>query len=379
MTALVQKERREVKAYVDQVRAQVNAAMTAQKYEKVQKILEQIPRPLLDEPMRKIYVEAGDALTEVDSLIREIRNAIVTKQYSPLLSCVQRYLELKANDPEAKNLQQKIEKLTTITTPLGMKLRRIPSGRFYMGSHDSDEYLRNNESPQHRVFITNNLFVGVCPVTQAEFRQVMDFNPSVSTENDACPVDSVTWYTALEFCNKMSSLEELPPYYELEGIKRRANGAIEKARVAILGGDGYRLPSEAEWEYACRAGSISPWCFGDQVMDVGEYAWYFDNSGMETHPVGEKKPNPWGIRDCHGNVMEWCYDWYDEYYYQSRPDEEENPAGPEDGLAKVLRGGAWQFGAEATRCAYRNSSVPDAASSVIGLRVFRNATDDVMS
>ncbi len=378
MTALVQKERREVKAYVDQVRAQVNSAMTAQKYDKARKILEQVPRPLLDEPMRKIYVDAGDALTEVDSLIREIRNAIATKQYSPLLSCVQRYLELKANDPEARSLQQKIEKLTTVTSHLGMKLRRIPSGRFYMGSHDSDEYLRNNESPQHKVLMTHNLFVGVYQVTQADFKQVMEYNPSVSTENDACPVDSVTWFSALEFCNKMSDLEELPHYYELNGIKRRSNGSIERARVTTLGGEGYRLPTEAEWEYACRAGSISPWCFGDQVMDVGEYAWYYDNSGMETHPVGEKKPNAWGLCDFHGNIMEWCHDWYDEYYYQQRPDEEEDPAGPEDGIAKVLRGGAWQFGAEATRCAYRNSSSPDTASSVIGLRVCRNATDDVM-
>ncbi len=161
MTALIHKERRDIKAYVDNVRGQANAAMEAQKYDKVRQILEQVPRPLLDEPMRKQYVEAGEALTEVDSLIREIRNAISTKQYSQLLSCVQRYLELKANDPEAKNLQQKIEKLTTTTSATGMKLRRIPSGRFYMGSHDTDEFLRNNEHPQHRVQITRSLFVGV--------------------------------------------------------------------------------------------------------------------------------------------------------------------------------------------------------------------------
>ncbi len=378
MTALIHKERKEIRAYVENVRSQANAVMEAQKYDKVRQILEQVPRPLLAEPMRKQYVEAGDALTEVDSLIREIRNAIATKQYSPLLSCVQRYLELKANDPEARSLQKKIEKLTTITSSKGMKLRRIPSGRFYMGSHDSDEYLRNNEHPQHRVQITRNLFVGVYPVTQLDFLQLMEFNPSAASDSDLCPVDSVTWYSAAEFCNKMSDMEHLSPFYELKSIKRRATGSIESAQVFTLGGDGYRLLTEAEWEYTCRAGSITPWCFGDQVMDVGEYAWYYDDSFSETHPVGQKKPNAWGLFDMHGNVMEWCHDWYDEFYYSQRPDEEENPMGPDDGLAKVLRGGAWQFGAEATRCAYRNSSTPESTSSIIGFRVCRNATDEVM-
>jgi formylglycine-generating enzyme required for sulfatase activity len=378
MTALIQKERRDIKAYVGNIRAQANAAMAEQKYDKVQQILEQVPRPLLDEPLRLQYAEAGEILTEVDSLIREIRNAISTKRYSQLLSCVQRYLELKANDPEAKNLQQKIEKLTTITSPKGMKLRRIPSGRFYMGSHDSDEYLRNNEHPQHRVQITRNLFVGVYQVTQGDFLQLMEYNPSAATDNEQCPADSVTWYSAIEFCNKMSEAEGLSPYYELKSIKRRAIGSIEKAEVTVLDGNGYRLLTEAEWEYVCRAGSITPWCYGDQVMEVGDYAWYYDNSSMETHPVGGKKPNSWGLFDMHGNIMEWCYDWYDEFYYQQCSDEEENPTGPMEGGAKVLRGGAWQFGAEATRCAYRNSSSPDTASSVIGFRVCRNAPDDAM-
>lgn len=378
MTALIHKERRDIKAYVDNIRVQANAAMEAQKYERVQQILEQVPRPLLDEELRKQYVEAGEILTEVDSLIREIRNAITTKQYSQLLSCVQRYSELKANDPEARNLQQKIEKLTTMTSAKGMKLRRIPPGRFYMGSHDTDEFLRNNEHPQHRVQITKSLFVGVYAVTQAEFTELMEFNPSTSVDSETNPVDSVSWFSALEFCNKMSEVEEVPPYYDLSKVKRRSNGSIESADVKINGGDGYRLLTEAEWEYVCRAGSITPWCFGDQVMEVGESAWYYDNSSMESHPVGEKKPNAWGLFDMHGNIMEWCQDWYGEFYYEQCPDETEDPEGPKDGTARVLRGGAWQFGAEATRSAYRNSSTPDAASSVIGFRVCRNAGDDVM-
>jgi formylglycine-generating enzyme required for sulfatase activity/ribosomal protein L40E len=378
MTLLIQKERRDIKVYVDGIRAQANAAMGSQKYERVRQILEQVPRPLLDEPLRKQYTDAGEALTEVDSLVREIRNAISTKQYSQLLSCVQRYLELKANDPEAQNLQRKIEKLTTTTSVKGMKLRRLPSGRFYMGSHDSDEYLRNNEHPQHKVILPQNLFVGVYPVTQKEFLELMEYNPSVATENEDCPVEGVTWFSAVEFCNKMSEAESLRPYYEIKAVRRRSNNSIENANVSILGGDGYRLPTEAEWEYACRAGSITPWSFGDQVLDVGHYAWYYDNALQETHPVGQRKPNSWGLYDMHGNVMEWCYDWYNEFQYQQYVEEVESPSGPEDGSAKVLRGGAWQFGAEATRCAYRNSSSPDTVAGVIGFRVCRNAGEDAM-
>jgi len=378
MTMLIQKERRDIKAYVEGIRAQANAAMESQKYERVRQILEQVPRPLLDDALRQQYVDAEEALTEVDSLIREIRNAISTKQYSQLLSCVQRYLELKANDPEAQNLQRKIEKLTTTTSATGMKLRRIPGGRFYMGSHESDEYLRNNEHPQHKVIIPHNLFVGVYLVTQAQFQELMDYNPSIVLENEECPVEGVTWYSAIEFCNKMSEAESLPPFYGIKAVRRRMNKSIEGAKVTILGGEGYRLPTEAEWEYACRAGSISPWCFGDQVMDVGHYAWYYENSSMETHPVGQRKPNAWGLFDMHGNVMEWCYDWYDDLLYQQSGEEEENPTGPADGISKVLRGGAWQFGAEATRCAYRNSSAPEAVAGVIGFRVCRNADDEAM-
>jgi formylglycine-generating enzyme required for sulfatase activity/serine/threonine protein kinase len=378
MTLLIQKERRDIKAYVDGVRAQANAAMASQKYEQVRQILEQVPRPLLDEELCQQYVEAGEALTEVDSLVREIRNTISTKQYSQLLSCVQRYSELKANDPEAQNLQRKIEKLTTIVSANGMKLRRIPGGRFYMGSHDSDEYLRNNEYPQHKVVLTSNFFIGVYPVTQQQFHELMEYNPSSVVDNDLCPVEGVTWYSAVEFCNKMSEAESIAPYYEIKAVRRRANNSIESAKVAILGGDGFRLPTEAEWEYACRAGSITTWSFGDQVFDVGNYAWYYDNSGMETHPVGQRKPNSWGLFDMHGNVMEWCYDWYDDTHYQRCLEEETDPSGPADGMAKVLRGGAWQFGAEATRCAYRNSSTPEAVVGVIGFRVCRNAGDESM-
>lgn len=372
---IMQMERRDIRMRVEGIRLQAKAFLEEQKYEKVQETLAQIPPALVNDELRKMYQEAGECMIEVNSLVQEIRNSIATKKYNTLLSCVHRYLELKANDPEAKNLQQKIEKLTTITTAGEMKLRRIPPGRFYMGSHESDEFIRNNERPQHRVSLSHSFFMGVYPVTQGEFLRLMGYNPSLATEDMRCPVDNVSWYTALEFCNKMCDEEGLPRYYELTNIKRRVTHNIEYADVHILGGEGFRLPTEAEWEYTCRSGSITPWFHGDLLLDVGQYAWYYDNAQMETHAVGGKKPNAWGLYDMHGNVLEWCYDWYNEFYYQQCP-EEENPLGPETGTAKSLRGGAWQFGAEATRSAYRNSCSPETSSSVIGFRITRNAGDD---
>ena len=373
---IFQKERRELRAYSESIIAKARYYMQGQQYEKIQQVLEQVPQVLVDEDMKKIYAEAGECIREVESLVLEIRNAISAKQYNTLLARVQRYAELKSNDPEAKTLQEKIEKLTTLTTSNGIKLRRIPSGKFYMGSHDSDEYMRNNEKPQHRVQITHSMYMAVTQVTQDQFLEVMKYNPSTSVENGLNPVDCVNWYGAIEFCNKLSEKEGLEPYYQLDDVRRRPNSqVIEEADVWIRNGNGYRLPTEAEWEYCSRAGSITPWCFGDLVLDVGQYAWYYDNSQLETHPVGMKKTNAWGLLDMHGNVMEWCYDWYNEFYYQQNPPEDD-PTGPAEGSVRALRGGAWQFGAEATRSAYRNSANPDIMSNVIGFRIVRTASDD---
>jgi len=372
MFQVIQKERKEIRMEVENIRLQAKATFEEQKYEKVQEILSHVPAALVNDEMRNLYQEAGECLIEVTSLIRSIRNAILTKKYTTLLSCVQRYLELKANDPEAKSLQEKIEALTTVTSKIGIKLRRIPPGKFYMGSHDSDDYIRNNERPQHRVTLTQSFLVSDCPVTQKDFQRIMAYNPSISNDDPKCPVDNVTWFTALEFCNKLSEMDGLSPYYGISNPKRRASATIESAEISVLGGDGYRLLTEAEWEYVCRAGSITPWCCGDLVVEVTHYAWYFDNSPNGTQPVGLKKPNAWGLYDMPGNVMEWCFDWFGELYYQ-QCGEVEDPIGPEIGTAKTIRGGSWQFGPEAARSACRNSSNPESSSNMIGFRIARNA------
>ncbi|MCL2305042.1 MAG: SUMF1/EgtB/PvdO family nonheme iron enzyme [Planctomycetaceae bacterium] len=374
---IIQKERKEIRLEVENIRIHAKAAFDEQKYEKVQEILSRVPDALVTDEMRKLYREAEECLTEVASLFREIRNSILTKQHNTLLSCVQRYLELKANDPEAKSLQEKIETLTTVTSKAGIKLRRIPSGKFYMGSHDSDEYLRNNERPQHRVTLTQPFLVAGYLITQKVFQRIMDYNPSISSDDPSCPVDNVTWFTALEFCNKLSDKDGLSPYYELLNIKRRSSSnSIESADVVVLGGEGYRLLTEAEWEYSCRAGSITPWYCGDLAVEVTHCAWYFDNSPSGTQPVGLKKPNSWGLYDMHGNVMEWCFDWYNELYYQ-QCGEVENPTGPETGTAKTVRGGSWQFGPEAARSACRNSNNPEGSSNMIGFRIARNVVEEI--
>jgi formylglycine-generating enzyme required for sulfatase activity len=142
--------------------------------------------------------------------------------------------------------------------------------------------------------------------------------------------------------------------------------------------NGYRLPTEAEWEYACRAGTTTTYFFGDDESKLKAYAWFEDNSGGKPRPVGQKPANPWGLYDMHGNVWEWCNDFYKVDYYQESP--RENPRGPETGETKVLRGGAWKFSAESCRSGYRYNENPGYADvcfgyDIYGFRCVRNAGD----
>jgi formylglycine-generating enzyme required for sulfatase activity len=207
----------------------------------------------------------------------------------------------------------------------------------------------------HRVRITRPFYLGVYPVTQQEYERVIGSNPSATTEDGRHPVEQVSWFDAVTFCNKLSERENLPSYYTIAG-----------AEVSIRGRAGYRLLTEAEWEYACRAGSTTRFSSGDDEAALRDYGWFLGNSASSTHPVGERKPNAWGLCDMHGNVFEWCQDWYDAEYYGTSV--QEDPPGPSSGVARVVRGGSYLSPALGARSAARTANPPDRKIDYLGFR-----------
>ena len=169
-------------------------------------------------------------------------------------------------------------------------------------------------------------------------------------------MENVSWLDAVKFCNKLSEREKRTPFYRIDGTE-----------VTIVGGNGYRLPTEAEWEYACRAKSTTLYPFGDDAGKLGEYAWYASNSESKTHPVGQKLPNAWGLYDMLGNVWEWCADWYDEKYYASSPPAD--PPGAPGASHRVIRGGSWYGDPGYCRPAYRGRYTPGYRYDDLGFRV----------
>jgi len=242
--------------------------------------------------------------------------------------------------PEQQAAAQKLGRPVVETNSIGMKLVLIPPGEFQMGS-PATEVGRDNDEQPHQVRITKAFHLGVHEVTQEQYERVMAVNPS-HFKGPQHPVGTVSWDHAMEFCDKLSALPD------------------EKAADRS-----YCLPTEAEWEYACRAGSTTPYSFGDNATDLGNHAWFKENSSATTHPVGEKHPNAWGLYDMHGNVLEWCADWFGEYT-QSPVDD---PAGPSAGTDRVTRGGSWDFAAPLCRAADRDRRPPAVRNLGLGFRV----------
>jgi formylglycine-generating enzyme required for sulfatase activity len=231
-----------------------------------------------------------------------------------------------------------------ITNALGMKLRWIPKGKFTMGSPEKEKGRYDSEGPQHRVTFDQGFWMAETEVTQAQYQAVMGENPSLFKGEDL-PVEQVSWHQAVEFCRKLAERE------------RRA-GKLSSGWV-------YRLPSEAEWEYAARAGST-----GARYGALDEIAWYEGNAGSETHPVGKRLSNAWGLHDMLGNVWEWCQDvWHDDY-----------EGAPTDGSAwskgrkgrkadwRAIRGGVWLLDAGNVRAAYRFGNEPVLRYDFLGFR-----------
>jgi len=253
-----------------------------------------------------------------------------------------------------------------LTNSIGMKFRLIQPGTFMMGSPAS-EAGRDSDERQHQVTLTQPFYMGVYPVAVGDFKRFVDKvgyktegerdgkgaygwtgkewkqdakitwrNPGF-TQTDQDPVVCVSWNDAQSYCQRLSEVE----------------------------GKSYRLPTESEWEYGCRAGSSTAYCFGDGEARLGEYAWYDSNSGNKTHAVGQKKPNAWGLYDMHGNVWEWCSDWHGEYPSGAVTD----PTGASTGSYRVLRGGGWRYVAALCRSANRNGLGPSGRNDDLGFRL----------
>jgi len=228
----------------------------------------------------------------------------------------------------------------TITNTIGMEFVLIPAGKFDMGSPSDEEDRWSAEGPVHHVNIGKAFYMGRYEVTQKQWRAIMGDNPSYF-KGDNLPVEQVSWYDAQEFIRKLNEKEST---------------------------DKYRLPSEAEWEYACRAGTITKYSFGDSESNLGDYAWYDDNSDLKTHPVGQKKPNPWGLYDLYGNVREWVQDTLSDYN-GAPTDGSAWESG--DGTYRVSRGGGCNYGAGACRSAFRNFEGSNRSLSNLGFRLLK--------
>lgn len=249
-------------------------------------------------------------------------------------------LDLSAADKSVEFPATVPEKHPAILNSIGMSLKLLPAGRFQMGSTSGD----SDEKPVHEVTLTAPFYVGVYEVTQEQYERVMGTNPSSFKGRAKNPVENVSWKAAVEFCGKLSAMRA-----------EKSSGRV------------YRLPSEAEWEYACRSGTTTAFSFDTDPAQLGDYAWFKDNSGRSTHPVGKKQPNGWGLYDMHGNVWEWCQDWKTDY----SSDSVTNPKGPPSGSTRVYRGGSWRSKARSCRSADRFKHIrpPGYRDNRLGFRV----------
>jgi len=263
------------------------------------------------------------------------------------------------------------------TAPDNMVL--INGGSFMMGSPPEEPERMANEGPQRKITVSS-FYMGKHEVTQAEYQELIGAIPS-GFKGDDLPVENVSWYDAIEYCNKRSEKEGLTPVYSIDKTQvdptntnrlDNVNWKITFNRKA----NGYRLPTEAEWEYACRAGTTTPFSVGNNITtEQANYDGNFPYNNNEkgpyhkrTMPVGSFAPNAWGLYDMHGNVWEWCWDWYGSYSNGPQTD----PVGAATGTSRVMRGGGWSNSAGRVRSARRSGDYPYYGYILLGFRLVRN-------
>jgi len=269
---------------------------------------------------------------------------------------------------------------TCTVTSISIEMVSISAGTFTMGSPNG-QGIGTDEYPVHNVTLTKNFYMGKYQVTQEQYQAVMGTNPSnfktsVNGETGTpgkLPVETVSWYDALVFCNKLSIMVGLTPAYSISSktdpkdwgtVPTSSNTTWNNVQI-VSNSTGYRLPTEAQWEYACRAGTTTAYNTGPTISD--DTGWYTANSVNKTHRVGLKQANTWGLYDMHGNVLEWCWDWYYIYSDTSQSD----PTGASSGSKRTLRGGRYNDPANNLRSTFRNNVSPDSAGSTAGFRIVR--------
>ncbi|NBU98240.1 MAG: hypothetical protein EBS19_08530 [Spirochaetia bacterium] len=263
-------------------------------------------------------------------------------------------LEIETITFEEVNNQifEEIQKTNLIEIPkefknsINMEFTLIPAGEFVMGALPTDKDANNDEHPIHKVRITKRFYISKFLTTQGNWKTIMNNNPSYYKKlGEDHPVERVSWYLVQDFIKKLNEKENLSAK------------------------EGYRLPTEAEWEYACKAGSHTKFFHGNNPNFLEEYAWFSYNSDRTTHAVGTKSPNAFGIYDTLGNVREWCHDWYGSTFYDKSP--LNDPKGPPKGDYKVMRGGSWYCVPRLTRTTQRYHHTPASKSFLIGFRLVK--------
>jgi formylglycine-generating enzyme required for sulfatase activity len=312
--------------------------------------MEQEQAGLSEDEMRNLALQLREAEERIDGPSLPITPIDVNAAVENALRVMEK--ATVRQDPSSMDQATEKQDPKEITNSIGIKLMRIPKGKFMMGSPKTEEGREEIET-QHEVTISMNFYMGSTEVTQAQWQKVMRKNPSFF-KGDELPVERVSWDEAIEFCKRLSEMPE----------EKKA-------------GHKYRLPTEAEWEYACRAGTTTPLHFGSQLNGRqancdGTKPYGTETKGPyleNTTPVGKYAANAWGLYDMHGNVWEWCSDWYGGYPPESVTD----PRGPATGSVHINRGGCWGLGAVCCRSADRNGSDPSTRNISLGFRVALNS------